>query len=61
MWYEAIIQCYTWKWRINEQMFNIVIFVYSDIGVVVGGVIPPQDYEFLFDQGVKSIFGPGKI
>ncbi|XP_072179097.1 methylmalonyl-CoA mutase, mitochondrial-like [Diadema setosum] len=31
----------------------------GDIGVIVGGVIPPQDYDFLFDQGVKSIFGPG--
>ncbi|XP_071803390.1 methylmalonyl-CoA mutase, mitochondrial-like [Asterias amurensis] len=31
----------------------------GDICVIVGGVIPPQDYEFLFDQGVKSIFGPG--
>ena len=34
---------------------------YSDIGVIVGGVIPPQDYEFLFNEGVKSIFGPGKL
>ncbi|XP_071812126.1 methylmalonyl-CoA mutase, mitochondrial-like [Apostichopus japonicus] len=31
----------------------------GDIGVIVGGVIPPQDYDFLFEQGVKSIFGPG--
>ncbi|XP_072029756.1 LOW QUALITY PROTEIN: methylmalonyl-CoA mutase, mitochondrial-like [Amphiura filiformis] len=31
----------------------------GDIGVVVGGVIPPQDYEFLYDQGVTTIFGPG--
>ena len=30
-----------------------------DIVVVVGGVIPPQDYQQLHDQGVKLIFGPG--
>jgi len=23
-------------------------------------VIPPQDYQFLYDRGVTSIFGPGK-
>jgi methylmalonyl-CoA mutase len=27
--------------------------------VVVGGVIPPQDYEFLLQAGVAAIFGPG--
>jgi len=31
----------------------------EDIVVVVGGVIPPQDYQFLFDCGVTSVFGPG--
>ena len=31
----------------------------SEIKVVVGGVIPPKDYEFLRDQGVIGIFGPG--
>ncbi|CAF3749080.1 unnamed protein product [Adineta steineri] len=31
----------------------------SDIIVTVGGVIPPQDYQQLYDQGVKLIFGPG--
>ncbi len=31
----------------------------EDIMVVVGGVIPAQDYEFLYDQGVLGIFGPG--
>ncbi|KAF2076426.1 hypothetical protein CYY_002283 [Polysphondylium violaceum] len=29
------------------------------ICVVVGGVIPPQDYDFLYEQGVVAIFGPG--
>jgi methylmalonyl-CoA mutase len=30
-----------------------------DIKVVAGGVIPPQDYDFLYKQGVSGIFGPG--
>jgi methylmalonyl-CoA mutase len=29
--------------------------------VVVGGVIPPQDYQFLYDAGAAAIFGPGTI
>ncbi|MEP2919395.1 MAG: methylmalonyl-CoA mutase [Sulfitobacter sp.] len=31
----------------------------EDILVICGGVIPQQDYEFLYDAGVKAIFGPG--
>jgi methylmalonyl-CoA mutase len=31
----------------------------ADIKVVVGGVIPPQDYEFLREAGVQGIYGPG--
>ncbi|WP_374435507.1 methylmalonyl-CoA mutase [Inhella sp.] len=31
----------------------------EDIIVFVGGVIPAQDYEFLYAQGVKGIYGPG--
>lgn len=31
----------------------------GDIVVVCGGVIPPQDYEFLYEAGVNAIFGPG--
>ena len=31
----------------------------EDILVVCGGVIPPQDYQFLYDAGVAAIFGPG--
>ena len=31
----------------------------EDILVVAGGVIPPQDYKFLYDAGVAGIFGPG--
>ena len=31
----------------------------EDIMVIVGGVIPSQDYQFLFDAGAVGIFGPG--
>ena len=31
----------------------------DDIIVVAGGVIPAQDYDFLFNAGVKAVFGPG--
>lgn len=31
----------------------------EDIIVTVGGVIPPQDYEFLYQNGAAAIFGPG--
>lgn len=30
-----------------------------DILVMCGGVIPPQDYEFLYEVGVSNVFGPG--
>ncbi len=33
----------------------------EDILVVVGGVIPPQDYEFLYRAGAAAIFGPGTV
>ncbi|HKN95617.1 MAG TPA: methylmalonyl-CoA mutase [Pseudonocardiaceae bacterium] len=33
----------------------------SDIVVVVGGVIPPQDYEALREAGASAIFGPGTV
>lgn len=33
----------------------------EDIMVVVGGVIPPQDYDFLYESGAAAIFGPGTV
>ena len=33
----------------------------EDILVVVGGVIPHQDYQFLYDAGAAAIFGPGTV
>jgi methylmalonyl-CoA mutase len=32
-----------------------------DILVIAGGVIPPQDYQFLYDAGVAGIYGPGTV
>ena len=31
----------------------------EDIMVIAGGVIPAQDYDFLYQAGVAAIFGPG--
>ena len=33
----------------------------EDIMVIVGGVIPPQDYDFLYKAGTVAIFGPGTV
>jgi len=33
----------------------------ADIRVVVGGVIPPADYDFLYDAGAVGVFGPGTV
>jgi methylmalonyl-CoA mutase len=32
-----------------------------DIAIVVGGVIPPQDYPTLLNMGVAAVFGPGTV
>ncbi|MFD2786543.1 methylmalonyl-CoA mutase [Hymenobacter rubripertinctus] len=33
----------------------------ADILVIAGGVIPAQDYQFLFDAGVAGVYGPGTV
>jgi methylmalonyl-CoA mutase len=33
----------------------------GDIMIVVGGVIPPQDYPQLFKDGASAVFGPGTV
>jgi len=33
----------------------------DDIMVVAGGVIPPKDYDFLYESGVSAVFGPGTV
>ena len=43
-----------------EQLMKVLREENSeDIAVVAGGVIPPQDYDFLKSLGVSCIFGPG--
>ena len=32
-----------------------------DVLIICGGVIPPQDYDFLYKAGVGAIFGPGTV
>ena len=33
----------------------------EDIMVIAGGVIPQQDYDFLYESGVAGVFGPGTV
>ena len=33
----------------------------SDVRIVVGGVVPPQDHQALYDAGAVAIFGPGTV
>lgn len=33
----------------------------EDIMVIAGGVIPPKDYDFLYEAGVSAVFGPGTV
>jgi methylmalonyl-CoA mutase len=33
----------------------------GDIMVIAGGVIPPKDYDFLYESGVAAVFGPGTV
>ncbi|WP_312227875.1 methylmalonyl-CoA mutase [Pseudescherichia sp.] len=47
------------KTLIPELIDALKAFGREDICVVAGGVIPPQDYAFLFDHGVAAIYGPG--
>ncbi len=47
------------KTLIPEVIEELSNFGRDDILVIAGGVIPPQDYDFLFRAGVAGIFGPG--
>ena len=40
-------------------MAELVKLGRPDILVIAGGVIPAQDYDFLYKEGVVAIFGPG--
>lgn len=47
------------KTLIPELMSELKKIDGEEIVIVVGGVVPPQDHEFLLREGVKLIFGPG--
>jgi methylmalonyl-CoA mutase len=47
------------KTLIPQVINELKILDREDILVIAGGVIPPQDYQFLYDAGVTAIFGPG--
>ncbi|MES2678623.1 MAG: methylmalonyl-CoA mutase [Bacteroidota bacterium] len=49
------------KTLVPQVIEELKKFGRDDIMVVAGGVIPQQDYDFLFKAGVTSIFGPGTV
>jgi methylmalonyl-CoA mutase len=49
------------KTLIPEVIQELKALGRDDILVVVGGVIPPQDYDYLFRAGAAGVFGPGTV
>ncbi len=49
------------KTLVPQVIAELKKFGREDIMVIVGGVIPSQDYDFLYKAGVAAIFGPGTI
>jgi len=49
------------KTLVPQVIAELKKFGREDIMVVAGGVIPQQDYDFLFKAGVSFIFGPGTV
>ena len=49
------------KALVPEVASQLKAFGKEHIMLVVGGVIPPKDYDYLFDHGVAAVFGPGTI
>jgi methylmalonyl-CoA mutase len=47
------------KTLVPQVMEELKKYGRDDIMIVVGGVIPRKDYQFLFDAGVAAVFGPG--
>lgn len=47
------------KTLVPQVIAELKNFGREDIMVIVGGVIPPQDYQFLFDTGAVAVYGPG--
>ena len=49
------------KTLVPEVVAELKLLGREDILVFVGGVIPPQDYDFLYQAGVTGVFGPGTV
>jgi methylmalonyl-CoA mutase len=49
------------KTLVPEAIAELKRFGREDILVFVGGVIPPRDYEYLYEAGVAGVFGPGTV
>ena len=49
------------KTLVPEVMDELESYGRDDILVICGGVIPHQDYAYLYDRGVTGIFGPGTV
>jgi methylmalonyl-CoA mutase len=47
------------KTLVPQVISELKAYGREDIMVIAGGVIPAQDYQFLFDAGVVGVFGPG--
>ncbi len=47
------------KTLVPQVMAELKNYGREDIMIIVGGVIPRKDYEFLFNEGVAAVFGPG--
>jgi len=47
------------KTLVPQIITELKYYQREDIMVIVGGVIPPDDYNFLFEAGVTAVFGPG--
>ncbi len=49
------------KTLVPELIAELKALGREDILVIVGGVIPPQDYDFLYQAGAAGVFGPGTV
>ena len=49
------------KTLVPKVLKELKEFGREDVLVIAGGVIPQQDYNFLFNAGVSGIFGPGTV
>ena len=47
------------KALVPELVASLAKLGRPDVLIICGGVIPPQDYDFLYKAGVGAIFGPG--